>query len=132
MDNSMGRQRKILFYSPKQRCCNDMREIKYKFNHEIQNRTAYTKDEFLNFFEEYSDSYYRYSTINTIKKKLNMSEQEAKIQLNDTLKTLKVSVENREYIDIEILNVINKMYNASDVLKILNEYKWVWKNVINK
>lgn len=108
-----------------------MRDINYKFNHEIQNRTAYNKDEFLNFFEEYSDSYYKYSAINTIKKKLNMSEQEAQIQLNDTLKTLKVSVENREYIDIEILNVINKMYNASDVLKILNEYKWVWKNVID-
>lgn len=108
-----------------------MREIKYKFNKEIQKRTAYTKEEFLNFFNEYSDSYYYNSAINTIKKKLHMSEQEAKIKLNDTVKTLKVSVENREYIDIEILNVINKMYNASDVLKILNEYKWVWKNVAN-
>lgn len=100
-----------------------MRTVNYKYINEIQERVAYTKQEMINLFK-YQDNYYHNTAIKAI------NEPNTKKQLNKILDELNDNLENREYLDIELHNVIYAMKKKHDILTTLNNYKWVWKNVI--
>ena len=101
-----------------------MKTVKYQFMNKIQNHTVYTKQELLDLFAN-TDHYYHDLAIQVINK------PDAEKCLAEILEKLADQLEDREYLDIELNNILYAIEKKHDIVRTLDDLKQVWQNVLS-
>lgn len=99
-----------------------MRTVKYRFMNEIQDRTAYTKQEVLDLLK-YDYDYYHEMAIRAINK---INKKDAEECLAEILEKLSDQLEDREYLDIEMYNICYAIEDQEDIVHSLKQYQPIW------